>query len=137
MIPFFNADLGGPIFFELGGESAINSEYVIEFQELVYAQQEGALMVALEHRFYGESQPFTDLSLASLAYLSSDQALADAANFLEHFKQMYPSANDVIVFGGSYPGSNRKFSTCFSCIGYDIISGCCGRVSHQTHRNLL
>jgi len=89
----------------LGGEGAISSGDVVELQFANYAQQEGALMVALEHRFYGQSQPFADLSTPNLAYLSSQQALADAANFLVHFKQSYPTAGDVIVFGGSYPGA--------------------------------
>jgi hypothetical protein len=40
-----------------------------------------------------------------LAYLSSQQALADAANFIVQFKQNYPNAGPVIVFGGSYPGN--------------------------------
>lgn len=34
----------------------------------------GALMVTLEHRFYGKSQPLPDLSIQSLRYLSSEQA---------------------------------------------------------------
>jgi len=46
-----------------------------------------------------------DLSLPNLVYLTSEQALADAANFIVHFKQMYPTAGDIIVFGGSYPGN--------------------------------
>ncbi len=31
-------------------------------------------MVALEHRFYGASQPLGDLSVESLSFLSSQQA---------------------------------------------------------------
>ena len=42
----------------------------------------GALLVALEHRFYGKSQPTGELRLESLRYLTSDQALADAARFV-------------------------------------------------------
>ena len=38
-----------------------------------------AQFLVLEHRFYGESQPFDDWSLENLAYLNSEQALADLA----------------------------------------------------------
>ena len=43
------------------------------------AQQYRALVIACEHRFYGESQPFGNLRTANLKYLTSQQALADAA----------------------------------------------------------
>ena len=43
----------------------------------------GALLVALEHRFYGASQPTGDLTTPSLRCLTSDQALADAARFVQ------------------------------------------------------
>lgn len=39
-----------------------------------------ANLVALEHRFYGKSQPFTDLKTENLKYLSSEQALSDIAH---------------------------------------------------------
>ena len=41
------------------------------------AQRRRRLMLALEHRFYGESWPTPDMSNANLKYLSSEQALAD------------------------------------------------------------
>ena len=39
------------------------------------------VVFALEHRFYGASQPTGDLSMSSLRYLSSQQALEDVAAF--------------------------------------------------------
>lgn len=58
------------------------------------------------HRFYGNSQPFKDLSTDHLQYLSSRQALADADNFVRNyvFKQ-YGTATKVVSFGGSYSGA--------------------------------
>ena len=47
------------------------------------AKTRGALVLALEHRFYGPSQPTGDLAVASLRFLSSEQALADLAAFVE------------------------------------------------------
>lgn len=37
------------------------------------AQEYGALMLALEHRFYGASFPTPDMSIENLAFLSSEQ----------------------------------------------------------------
>ncbi len=53
---------------------------------LRYAASLGAVVVQLEHRFYGKSQPFADLTTASLRYLSSEQALADTATFATWFR---------------------------------------------------
>jgi len=97
---------GNPIFVEIGGEGAISSYDVVFFQEVLYAKQHGALFIEVEHRFYGESAPLPDLSLDNLRYLSSQQALADAALFISSIKQTYNSPDSpVITFGGSYPGN--------------------------------
>ena len=47
-----------------------------------------------------------DMSSKNLKYLSSQQALADLAYFIEAKKKEFNLAgNKWIVFGGSYPGS--------------------------------
>lgn len=48
-----------------------------------------------------------DLAIESLGYLSSEQALADLAYFIESKNMEYKFDKDVkwIAFGGSYPGS--------------------------------
>lgn len=50
---------------------------------------------------------FRDLSIDSLHYLSSEQALADLAYFIEAINLQYSFDETVkwIAFGGSYPGS--------------------------------
>ena len=75
------------------------------------AKTRGALVLALEHRFYGPSQPTGDLAVASLRFLSSEQALADLAAFVEfataEFGLSPPAPRGVtkwVAFGGSYPG---------------------------------
>jgi hypothetical protein len=68
------------------------------------AQQYGALQVALEHRFYGQSVPSGDSSTSHLQYLSSDQALEDLVTFHAFLEGKYGKAK-WIVFGGSYSGS--------------------------------
>ena len=64
--------------------------------------QYNAQFMVLEHRFYGDSQPFEDWSLDSLKYLSSEQGLADLAYFIG---EMNPNDVEVVVVGGSYPGA--------------------------------
>jgi hypothetical protein len=62
----------------------------------------------LEHRFYGKSQPFQNLSLGSLGYLSSKQALADAAHFVAYgVRAWHGKDTKVVSFGGSYSGERR------------------------------
>lgn len=50
---------------------------------------------------------YRDLSTSNLVYLSSDQALADLAEFIVKIKSKYniPSTAKWVAFGGSYPGS--------------------------------
>jgi len=64
--------------------------------------QYNAQFVVLEHRFYGDSQPFDDWSLDNLSYLNSEQGLADLAYFLGEFNT---NNVEVMVVGGSYPGA--------------------------------
>lgn len=53
------------------------------------AEKEQALIISLEHRYYGESLPFRAASfdLNNLKYLNSKQALKDIAFFIESVKR--------------------------------------------------
>ena len=64
-------------------------------------------MIALEHRFYGESIPNGNVNSDNYQYLSVEQALADLAGFTDYYKSLNPSTKAVpwFVFGGSYPGA--------------------------------
>ena len=50
---------------------------------------------------------FRDLSVKNMVFLSSEQALADLAYFIQgmNVKYQLPKSTKWIVFGGSYPGS--------------------------------
>lgn len=50
---------------------------------------------------------FRDLSIESLRYLSSEQALADLSFFIQGINSQYSfdQSTKWIAFGGSYPGS--------------------------------
>jgi len=75
------------------------------------AQKAGALIVALEHRYYGLSQPFgpDSMKTENMIYLTVEQALEDLANFMQWFKLNYKyriSDNQPwVTVGGSYPGA--------------------------------
>ena len=76
----------------------------------VYAQTHRALQVGVEHRYYGDSQPRPDLSTANLQWLSSEQALADAAELILHVREQYKAYNSpIITFGCSYSGALAAF----------------------------
>ena len=98
----------GPVFIQIGGEGPISSFYVSGFAMSTYAKLHGALQFALEHRFYGLSNPLPTLSTQNLQLLSSQQALSDLAYFLEQIIPQYfpPDVKPmVVVFGCSYPGN--------------------------------
>jgi serine protease 16 len=67
-------------------------------------------MLVLEHRYYGESQPFNNWKTENLKYLTVNNALADIAYFLtwinEDLIERYGGEKrKTIVIGGSYPGA--------------------------------
>ncbi|XP_012527279.1 lysosomal Pro-X carboxypeptidase [Monomorium pharaonis] len=97
-----------PIFFYTGNEGNIevfadNTGFIWET-----APQFNALVVFAEHRYYGESLPYGNRSFADprhLGYLTSQQALADYVQLIEHLKmQQRYKRSPVIAFGGSYGG---------------------------------
>lgn len=50
------------------------------------AKKFGAAVVSLEHRYYGESSPFEELTTDNLKYLSSKQALFDLASYRNFYQ---------------------------------------------------
>uniref|UniRef100_A0AC35FNE2 Uncharacterized protein n=1 Tax=Panagrolaimus sp. PS1159 TaxID=55785 RepID=A0AC35FNE2_9BILA len=101
---FYKSD--GPIFLMIGGEGD-SGPYNINNENspfLIWAKKYGADTYFIEHRGYGKSLPANDSSLENLKYISSEQALADIANFIEAINEIRPNSK-WITFGGSYPGS--------------------------------
>jgi pimeloyl-ACP methyl ester carboxylesterase len=102
----------GPVFICVGGEgppldSSVlgNSVHCTDMVEL--GKKQHALLLALEHRFYGESVPTQDLSVKNLATLSAHQALADLAGFSVFIRNEFKlddEKNKWVSWGGSYPG---------------------------------
>ncbi|CAH0474543.1 unnamed protein product [Peronospora belbahrii] len=98
---------GFPVFLYIGGEGPLGPKALTNRTFIYYlAEQHRALLVALEHRFYGKSYPTTDMSLRNLFYLSSEQALADLAHFHSFVTEKYGLTDEKwVAFGGSYPGN--------------------------------
>eukprot|EP00457_Paulinella_chromatophora_P005972 gb/GEZN01005990.1/.p1 GENE.gb/GEZN01005990.1/~~gb/GEZN01005990.1/.p1 ORF type:complete len:504 (-),score=59.75 gb/GEZN01005990.1/:160-1671(-) len=101
----------GPVFLCVGGETYLDEDVVVSGENhcgdaVSMAPSYGALILALEHRYYGASVPTEDFSTPNMAYLSSQQALADLAAFIGHINQVYQltAVNKWVTFGGSYPG---------------------------------
>jgi hypothetical protein len=112
---------GSPVFLYIGGEgpqSAVSSRMFM----WTLAEEHNALMITLEHRYYGESQPVSDMSDENMRYLTSEQGLEDVARFVAYINSLSageasssstPSltlsastANSKwVAYGGSYPGS--------------------------------
>merc|ERR1711865_335183 len=110
---------GCPVFLYIGGEGPQGPPSSRLFMSTLAAEA-GAMTVALERRFFGESYPTADMSDHNLEYLTSSQALADLARFIEYLKsdaspdtssepplQLRASASSskFVTFGGSYPGN--------------------------------
>lgn len=100
---------GGSILFYTGNEGDIiwfcnNTGFMWDV-----AEELKAMLVFAEHRYYGKSLPFGVNSFKDsrhLNFLTSEQALADFAELIQHLKTTIPGAKNqpVIAIGGSYGG---------------------------------
>ncbi|CAI0452733.1 unnamed protein product [Linum tenue] len=102
---------GAPIFVYLGAEAAFphnfsgGKSFLIEI-----APSFNALLMYIEHRYYGESIPFRSSEEAfsnssMLGYMNSQQAIADYAEIISHTKEQFNAGDSpVIVVGESYGG---------------------------------
>ncbi|XP_043940170.1 thymus-specific serine protease-like [Protopterus annectens] len=103
---FWNSP-NGPVFLHIGGEAALSEYSALAGEHVELAEKYGALVVSVEHRYYGASINLDGLTDKNIRFLSSQQALADLAAFHFHIVQQYNLTrnNTWICFGGSYPGS--------------------------------
>lgn len=109
---------GGPVFLCVGGEgpaldATVVSRSVHCSDATELAPSVGALIVALEHRYYGKSvPPSTERGAQRLRHLTSHQAVVDIATFHKHIRAEFklPSSTKWVTFGGSYPGMMAGFA---------------------------
>jgi len=95
------------VFLYIGGEGEVDSIYTMNEAWVEYAKKYHALLFIVEHRYYGNSHPTSDMSVENLKNLSSEQALADLAYFIVSMNNQHklPPNTKWVAFGGSYAGS--------------------------------
>ncbi|KAF9806909.1 hypothetical protein IEO21_08476 [Rhodonia placenta] len=111
---------GGPIVLNTPGETdADGLEIFLTNQTIVgqIAQQQNGATVMLEHRFYGFSNPYQNLSVASLQVHTIPQAIDDLAYFANNVQlpmpggdQLSPANAPWILVGGSYAGALTSYT---------------------------
>jgi hypothetical protein len=105
---------GGPVIVLNSGEDSAEDRLPFLAQGIVQqlANATNGIGVILEHRYYGESWPVLPLTTENFRFLTTDQAMADAAYFAQNVK--FPGLEDqdltsnttpYIAFGGSYAGA--------------------------------
>merc|ERR1719219_1841495 len=94
----------GLAFLYIGGEAEASPGWLNYGAWYKWAQENGAAMFVLEHRYYGQSKPTEDMSTGNMKYLSSRQGLEDAGHFISAMNRRH-NLTTWITFGGSYPGS--------------------------------
>ncbi len=82
----------------------------------VVAQQFGGAAIVLEHRYFGESNPYPNLNVDSLKYQTVAQAIEDHVYFAQNVVLPQVNGDGVgpdkapwILIGGSYPGQPCAF----------------------------
>lgn len=107
---------GSPILFVNPGEQAADGFNVTYTTDArlpgLVAQKVGGAVIVLEHRYWGESSPFEELSAKNLQYLTLENSILDntyfAKNFIPPFDRSGASAPDKapwVFSGGSYSGA--------------------------------
>lgn len=79
--------------------------------------------IVLEHRFFGKSNPYNNLTVESLQVHTIQQAIDDLDYFAKNVKLPQPDGDSVapgkapwIFVGGSYPGALVSYAM-YKCVG--------------------
>jgi len=106
------------VFLCVGGEGpALDGTSVLDVSVhcsnmVEFAKEKNAMIFAIEHRYYGCHNMSACPSTTSMQYLSSRQAAADIASFVDYATTKYNMAADAkwMTWGGSYPGMLASFA---------------------------
>ncbi|KAJ8495770.1 hypothetical protein ONZ51_g1545 [Trametes cubensis] len=111
---------GGPILLMNAGEedaSAYIGYLTVSTITGYLAEMLNGSVVLLEHRFFGQSNPYPDLTTESLRVLTLQQAIDDHEYFIENVQLPIPGGDQVgpdkapwVLFGGSYPGALASYT---------------------------
>lgn len=94
-----------PVLYHICGEGDAEQGYFLDDNALAWAKTLGAHVVFLEHRYYGQSLPFGDLSTDHLKYLTLDNVIEDLAAFQKWMAATQGWKGKWITLGGSYSGT--------------------------------
>ena len=83
-----------------GPNNGIGEDFITQL-----AAKHKAYIVSIEHRFYGQSLPAGGLKRENLPFLSSFEALQDAAQLIDTVRNNGHTCEKWIAFGGSYSGA--------------------------------
>lgn len=100
----------------------MNKEDLLETLAFELAKENGAYLILLEHRFYGESFKPLNLSMENLQFLTIEQALADTHEFIKYFREQLISdtAARIILMGWQYAGN---LATWYHQLHPDVATG--------------
>lgn len=104
----YAVDGNSPVFYIICGEWNCAGTGSYSYVENL-AKNLKAHLVALEHRFYGESLPTANLKSANLKHLNLDAAINDLASFQRHMMNKRGFKGQWVAFGGSYAGTLAAF----------------------------
>ena len=98
----FAVGAAAPVLYHVCGETDVDGSYFLTDNVLEWAKALGAHVVWLEHRYYGQSQPFADLTTPHLRYLTLNNVLEDLAGFQGWIATNQGWTGKWIALGGSY-----------------------------------
>ncbi|KAI1437330.1 serine carboxypeptidase S28-domain-containing protein [Xylaria sp. CBS 124048] len=107
---------GSPIIFVNPGEQAADGFNTTYFTSArltgKFAQEMGGAVIIMEHRYWGQSSPFEELTVENLQYLTLENSIKDNSYFANNFDAPFDetgksTAKDApwVYTGGSYPGA--------------------------------
>ena len=104
----YAAGPNSPVILYLCGESVCDGPTTSALVN-AEAKKYHAYRIAIEHRYYGLSQPFPTLTTDNLKCLSMEQALEDIATIQKSLQSSMGLTGSWIVVGGSYSGELSAF----------------------------
>ncbi|KAI0333427.1 peptidase S28 [Cubamyces sp. BRFM 1775] len=112
---------GGPILLMNVGEQNADGFWTYLTNETItgkLAEKYNGAVAVLEHRFFGESNPYPDLSVKSFSVHTIQQAIDDHEYFVKNVHLPMQGGDQVsgpdkapwVLFGGSYPGALTSYT---------------------------
>ena len=101
----YASSASAPVILHICGEGNAEEGYFLNDNAIQWAKSLGARIVYLEHRYYGDSLPFSDLSSAHMKYLTLDNVMEDLATFQKWISSANGWTGKWLSVGGSYSGT--------------------------------